>query len=124
MDTWVIATAAVIEAAAVVAAVIYAKGQLAELRDAREEASRPFVVIDLEAAQTIATLKVRNIGQTIARNVTFRFSPTLMSTFDGNMGGGYHLLEIDMFANGIPSLAPGRELSTLFDQVPARIEAG
>jgi hypothetical protein len=126
MDTRVFAIAAVIEAAAVVAAVIYAKRQLDELRDAREETTRPFVVLDLETWQTIATLKVRNIGQSIARNVSFSFSPPIKSTFDRRMGDGdsYVLAEIEMFANGIPSLAPGTEHSTLLDQVPTRLEAG
>jgi hypothetical protein len=125
MDTWLFAAAALIEAAAVVVAVFYAKGQLSELREAREEATRPFVVVDVEAWQTIATLKVRNIGQTIARNITFKFAPELASTFDKVRGGGdYVLAEIEMFARGIPSLAPGRELATLLDQVPTRIEAG
>jgi hypothetical protein len=125
MDASIIAAATVIEAVAVVAAVIYAKRQLKEFRDAREETTRPFVVIDLETARTIATLKVRNIGQTIARNVTFRFTPPIESTFDSTRGGGQYILgEIELFARGLPSLAPGRELSTLLDQVPARIEAG
>lgn len=125
MGTWLIATGALIQAGAVVFAALYAKGQLAEFRESREQTTRPFVVIDLETWQTIATLKIKNIGQTIARNVRLSFSPTLTSTFDGQMGGGsYHLIEIDMLANGIPSLAPGRELSTLFDQVPQRLEAG
>lgn len=125
MATWLIAIAALIQTGAVVIAALYAKRQLGELRNTREETTRPYVVLDVEAWQTIATLKVKNIGQTIARNVTFRFTPELASTFDRDRGGGdYVLAEIEMFARGIPSLAPGRELSTLLDQVPARIEAG
>ena len=114
-----------IQAGAVVFAALYARGQLGELRNTREETTRPFVVLDLETRQTIATLKIRNIGQTIARNVTFNFTPTLESTFDNTRGGGdYRLAEIEIFAGGIPSLSPGRELSTLLDQVPMRLEAG
>ncbi len=125
MDTWIIATATAIQAVAVVAAVIYAKWQLKEFRVAREETTRPFVVIDLETVRTIATLRVRNCGQTIARNVTFRFTPPIESTFDNTRGGGHYVIgEIEMFARGLPSLAPGRELSTLLDQIPVRIEAG
>lgn len=44
MVTWFVAVATVVEAAAVVLAVLYAKGQLSELRAAREETTRPFVV--------------------------------------------------------------------------------
>jgi hypothetical protein len=125
MDTWVFAIAAVVEAGAVVAAVIYAKGQLDELRTTREQTTRPFVVLDLETWQTIATLKIKNIGQSIATNVNFKFTPELSSTFDDTMGGGdYRLSEIEVFARGIASLPPGRELSTLLDQIPQRIEAG
>jgi hypothetical protein len=125
MATWFVAIAMAIQAGAVVFAALYAKGQLSELRESREQATRPFVVIDLQTAHTIAAMRVRNIGQTIARNVTFAFSPPLECTWDDKKGGGnYRLSKIEMFANGIPSLPPGQELSTLLDQIPVRLEAG
>jgi len=126
MATWFVFAATVVEAAAVVIAVLYAKGQLDELRVSREDTTRPFVVVDLDARQTIAFIKVKNFGQSIAKNVRFKFAPALMSTFDGRKDehGDYRLAEIDMFANGIPSLAPGKEHSTILDQVPLRIGAG
>jgi hypothetical protein len=125
MVSWFVAAATAIEAAAVVIAVLYAKGQLAELRESREETTRPFVVVDFDAWQTLIYLKVNNVGQSIARNVTFEFSTPLESTWDGKKGGGeYRLAELEMFAAGIPSLPPGKEHSTIFDQFPDRLPAG
>lgn len=125
MVTWFVAGATVVEAAAVVIAVLYAKGQLGELRDSREETTRPFVVIDFDAWKTLIYLKVKNVGQSIARNVTFKFSPPLESTWDGKHGEGeYRVAELEMFAAGIPSLAPAKEHSTIFDQFPDRLPAG
>lgn len=49
----------------------------------------------------------------------------LACTWDDKKGGGsYRLSKIEMFSNGIPSLPPGQELSTLLDQIPVRLEAG
>jgi hypothetical protein len=125
MSTWFVVAATVVEAAAVVIAVVYAKGQLGELRESREDTTRPFVVVDLDSRHTIAFIRVTNFGQSIARNVNFTFTPALESTFDDRKGNGeYRLAKIDIFANGIPSLAPRRELSTILDQVPPRIQAG
>lgn len=126
MVTWFVAGATVVEAAAVVIAVLYAKGQLAELRASREETTRPFVVVDLDVARTMIFLTVKNIGQSIAKNVRFRFSPELESTWDGKRSeltesGEYRVAELDIFANGIPSLAPGKEHSTVFDQTLTRL---
>jgi len=128
MLTWVIAIAGVAEATAVVIAVLYAKGQLVELRKSREETTRPFVVVDFDISQTMIFLKVRNMGQSIAKNVTFRFSPSLESTWedknsDFTPSGKYRVEELDIFANGIPSLAPGKEHSTILDQTLTRIPA-
>jgi hypothetical protein len=125
MSTWFVVAATVVEAAAVVIAVVYAKGQLDELRESREDTTRPFVVVDLDSRHTIAFIRVTNFGLSIARNVTFTFTPALESTFDDKKGNGeYRLAKIDIFANGIPSLAPRRELSTILDHVPPRIQAG
>jgi hypothetical protein len=83
------------------------------------------VVIDFDAWQTLIYLRVKNIGQSIARNVTFKFVPPLDSTWDGKQAEGeYRLAELQMFAAGIPSLAPGKEHSTIFDQFPDRLPAG
>jgi hypothetical protein len=42
---------------------------------------------------------VKNVGQSIARNFTFKFSPPIESTWDGKPGGGeYRVAELEMFA--------------------------
>jgi hypothetical protein len=73
---------------------------------------------------TIAELRIRNIGSTLATNVQFQFDPQLESTRDSEPGREKPIREANLFAKGIPSLAPGNEIVVFFDQLPTRIQGG
>lgn len=47
--------------------------QASEARKLCLEQSRPFVVLDMDVRQTIAELRITNVGPTLARNVRFAF---------------------------------------------------
>src|SRR5581483_8627405 len=97
--------------------------QVKEAQRLREEQARPFVIIDFHAFQTIAELTITNIGATLARNVTFKFTPPLVTTHDNSPGGRGNLMNLNIFKNGIPSLPPNKQMKLFFDQFPARIQA-
>jgi hypothetical protein len=102
-----------------VSAAVFAWYQLREARDLREEQGRPFVVIDIEGGRpTLFDLVVKNTGRTIARDVRFVFDPPLESSMDHVTVDG-----LKMFRDGISTLAPGKEIRTLFDSGPSRYEA-
>lgn len=98
------------------AAAFFGRRQLNEAKELREAQTRPFVVIDLDtSAHTLFDLVVRNIGPTLARDVRFGFDPPIKST-DDDLDPN----KIKMFREGISTLAPGKELRTLFERGPAR----
>ena len=113
-DTW-----AGLQFGVLVIAALVAWRQVGEARRLREEQARPFVIIDLQVFSTIAEFKITNIGATIARDVRFEFTPELASTFDGATFE-MPLAETALFKRGLPSLPPGKEITTLFDQLPTR----
>jgi hypothetical protein len=106
-----------------VVAALIAWRQVNDARRVREERARPFVVMDIEVFQTISEFKITNLGPTIARNVRFSFNPPLQSSRDGN-DGVTPIAETNLFKIGIPSLAPGKEIVALFDQLPERLSRG
>lgn len=71
--------------------------------------------------QTIIELRITNTGRTLARDVRFEFDPPLASSHDDGGGRG-PLMELNIFKHGIPSLAPGKEITIFFDQYPSRAE--
>lgn len=102
-----------------VAAAIFGWFQLREAKDLREEQARPFVVIDIEGSRPrLFDIVVRNTGRTIARDVRFSFSPPLESSMEH-----VSVERLKMFRDGISTLAPGKELRTLFDSGPKRYQA-
>lgn len=101
------------------AAAVFGRRQLREAKELREAQTRPFVVIDLgTSAHTLFDLVVRNIGPTLAQNVRFEFNPPIRST-DANLDPN----KLKMFREGISTLAPGKEIRTLFDKGPTRHES-
>lgn len=103
-----------------IAAALFGRRQLNEAKELREAQTRPFVVIDLaSSAQTLFDLVVTNIGSTLARNVRFEFDPPIRST-DDDLDPN----KLKMFREGISTLAPGKEIRTLFDQGPTRHKSG
>jgi hypothetical protein len=106
-----------------VVAAILAWIQAREARKLREERARPFVVVDFVLWNIIIELKIENIGATMARDVRFKFTPPLQSTFDTE-AGHTPLREASVFQDGIRSLPPGKEIVMLFDRGPTRTEQG
>ena len=104
-----------------VAAAVVAWRQVKEAQRLREEQARPFVIIDFDPFSTLIELTITNTGTTLARNVQFEFTPPLTTTHDDMPGRG-NLMDLNVFKNGIPSLAPGKEIRLFFDQFPARID--
>jgi hypothetical protein len=98
------------------AAAIYGRRQLIEARELREAQTRPFVVLDLDfSVRPLFDLVVKNIGPTLARNINFEFEPPIRSTDDD-----LDPMKLKMFSEGISTLAPGKELRTLFENGPSR----
>jgi len=101
------------------AAAVFGRRQFNEAKELREAQTRPFVVIDLgSSAHTLFDLVVKNIGPTLARNVRFEFNPPIRST-DDTLDPN----KLKMFREGISTLAPGKEIRTLFEKGPARHES-
>jgi hypothetical protein len=122
--TWTdIATVAILggQLVLLLVAAAFAKRQLTEARELRAAQVRPFVMVDLgEAARPkIIDLVIKNIGTTIARDVTFEFdTPPKSST------GGAYFDSWKVLSEGISTLPPGREYRTVIDSAPARFASG
>lgn len=101
------------------AAAGFAAAQVLEARRAREDRTRPFVIVDVVPSGTsshLLTLVVENIGETLAKDVKLTFDPPLETTFDDD-----HAIEHSaMVTDGIKSMPPGRSITGIFDQGPAR----
>jgi hypothetical protein len=94
--------------------------QVNEARRAREDQSRPFVLLDFEIVFAVfVELHVRNVGTTLARDIRFEFDKPLETAVgDAN----WNPADLSMFRDGIPSLAPGKVIKVLFDQFVQREE--
>lgn len=86
------------------------RATLEEMRDAREEENAPYVLIyfDIAYGKRLIDLIIKNIGKTPARNIRFRFDPPIQNTDNS-------IQRFSPIINGIPSIAPGQEIQTLFD---------
>lgn len=125
VPSWVSAVLSLMTLGVAVTAAWFARGQLELARTLREEKARPFVVVDLEPARGVGRpfmdLVVRNIGETLARDVHIEFDPPLASTLD-DTPGATNIGDAYMFRNGIPSMPPGREYRALFEDMPKRYD--
>lgn len=99
-----------LEAIAVVGTVVYGIKQYLEMRSAREEQERPYVIVDFEVVDWLIDVVVSNIGAGAAKDVTFAFNPELVASDDRNLSESFWL-----FKEGAGFLAPGKKVSTLFD---------
>jgi len=105
-------------------AALVAAWQAREARRLRVEQARPFVIMDLDVQGPIIDLRIKNIGKTLARDVRFEFRPPqFASTFDGTPGRESGLKGLNVFKEGIPTLAPNTEIKFFFDLYPERLEA-
>lgn len=92
-----------------VVAAIVAGRQVREARELREQQIRPFVVIDFEVEGFLFYLAVSNIGNTLARDVRFHINPPFSTAINERVA------DLKMFREGIPTLAPGKKIRTMFD---------
>jgi hypothetical protein len=102
------AGAACITAAVALAAAVFAYFQWRDLRATRREQAQAFVVISLEvskASPIFLDLIVRNLGTTIAHDVTFDFDPPLVSTFERRENR--RVRDAPVFKEGIKTFPPG-----------------
>lgn len=103
---------------------LYARRQVAEARQLREEQTRPFIVVEF-VPDFLITFRVRNIGATLARNVKVTWDqwPAVSRSF-----AAYNLWKSPqgsvLFDTGIPCLSPGQEIATHFDHFPNRVKEG
>lgn len=103
------AAASSAQAVLLIGALLYTRRQLKLASEAREAVERPFVVVELDPMRvpSISHIVVTNFGRSIARNVTFEFEPPL----DNARGEE----PSSVLTEGIPSLAPGREIACVHD---------
>jgi hypothetical protein len=93
----------------IVAAVV-ASWQVWEARKLRLQQDRPFVVIDFEVENSnLIYLEIANLGTSLARHVTIAIEPPLRPKI------GVQFDKMKMLNEGIPTLAPGKRIKTLFD---------
>lgn len=84
--------------------------QVVEARKLRLQQNRPFVVIDFEVeAGYLIYLEITNLGTSLARDVRIEIDPPLKTTTE------IHLEDMKMLNEGVPTLAPGKKLKTLYD---------
>src|SRR4051812_48588940 len=83
--------------------------QVREARRLREAEAQPFIIVTLEPDPLdtfIVNLRVENIGQTLARDVEFTFTPPLASVMDENADDDAGLAESYLVRDGIPTMPP------------------
>lgn len=84
-----------------------------EMKQAREEESRPYVYVDFVFDTSVILIMVKNSGRSGAKDIKFSFSPALISSEKTKVS------EINMFKDGIKFLPPGAEIKTWFDMGPS-----
>jgi hypothetical protein len=97
----------------VLAGLAYA--QVQEMRQARREALQPHVLVDADQTKPpFVYVVVRNIGQGAAKDISFEFSDVTEIPGSENNPSVGPVNEQVYFKDGIPFLAPGAEISTLW----------
>lgn len=112
-----IAGATSAQALVLIAGAAFAKSQLDEARTLRRDQTRPYVVIYIRPHQLgrwLCELVIENVGQTAAHDVTLSATPRLASSLDKDQPGD-RVGDWSVFRDGVPTLAPGQKLVTLFD---------
>jgi hypothetical protein len=99
------------------ATLLYVVKQLREAKELRREQFRPWVTVSFHFRSNLAFIKIKNLGNTAARNVALRFDPDLVTTRSEGIG------EVTMLSEETPVLVPGDERLLLLDSVPARLDS-
>ena len=108
------------------AALIVAVVQTEIARRVRKDQARPAIHVELQLSEGAfqgVDLVVRNLGPTVGTDVRLAFDPPLVSSIDRD-AAGRRISDLAFLAEGIPSLAPGGEIRTLFDVLTARRTEG
>lgn len=91
-----------------VAVLIYM--QLREQRRARNDPSRPQIIVDVDySGRTTVNVVVRNIGGGAAKNITFDFSAPMETS------KGWDVTQLPYFQNGINFMAPHTDIVAVWD---------
>ncbi len=94
-------------------AAVFAGWQVWEIRRARQEESRPFVIVDIQSSaawNNLLNLVIENAGSTVVRDVRVSFTPPLQSSNDH-----VDLESTVLLTEGIPMLPPRRQVKAFFD---------
>lgn len=97
----------------------YAKKQLDLAECIRLEEARPYVVAEFLVERHLIEFRLRNIGATMAKSVTFTWDQFPQSSKDNSMWS--RPTEIPFFRDGIASLAPNQEIRAFFDSFVDRV---
>jgi hypothetical protein len=112
-----VAWATVLEAGILAVAALFAWSQLAETRELRLAQTRPYVIAFIHPdpiAHTILDLVIANVGKTVARSIKLTFTPALSDT--SGPAASFPGAHWAAFDSGLPTLAPGQQLSCLWAQ--------
>lgn len=77
------------------------------------------MVIDFHVERTLIWITITNLGPSLAQDVRFAFEPPLRSSRD-DPSQLTPLSQTQLFTSGIPSLAPGKKITAIFDHFPGR----
>ena len=93
------------------------RGTLDEMREGRTSHERPQVVVTAEYRHgTLVEVVIANIGRGDAKNVTFEFSAPMESSVSYRRDSEVvPLSELPHFKDGMNYLAPGAEITTVWD---------
>jgi len=87
------------------------RNMVKEMKDTREETFRPYVIVDYEENEGSMYLSIRNIGQTMAKNVSVKIEKPIK-------GAVYQEdLRQKMFGEPMPSIAPGWHYRTYINEI-------
>lgn len=111
------AVGTLILAALTFAYVLFTRSMVKELRETRLAQERPQVIVDADySSNDVINLVVRNIGKGAAKEITFEFSAPMESSWSlEEHSEAVPLNELPYFKKGLDFLAPGAEISTLWD---------
>lgn len=127
LDVWLSRGASVATVLAALVAVLaawYAYEQWQVAKGVREEANRPYVIVDLVEDphdRHWLQFEIKNISSAPAKDIHFAFDPPLSTAEDF---GGYPPEKASIWTDGLSWLAPGRVMTFLFDSSVERHRQG
>jgi hypothetical protein len=121
LTSWVLSAAGIVAAAQVGAAggtlitALLILAQVREMQEARLAQERPQVIVDIDnSISPFIYVVVRNIGKGAARDISFEFSAPVEIPEGRTNPNLAPESELPYFKNGLPYLAPGAEISSLW----------